>query len=99
MSIPKDSLGKMADTKWHIGYVTKDPDDPRRDKRRCIYFREGNCAYGAPCFGSSHCSKYRESSDHNSDIAIYTVRVRLLGRHIKKPKNKTKRKESTPILP
>lgn len=28
---------KLSDTPWHISYVTKDEDDPRRHKSRCVY--------------------------------------------------------------
>ena len=62
MSIPKSNLSKMTDTKWHIGYVTKEEDDPRRDKRKCLYYEKENnrCKLdGMTCVGSSHCPQYK----------------------------------------
>ncbi len=52
---------RMPDTPWHIGYAKKDEDDPRRDKRRCVYYASGHCQYRKErCFGSSHCGNYSE---------------------------------------
>ena len=54
------------DTPWHIGYAKKEEDDPRRDKRRCIFLEKGRCtngqsgAFAMRCPGSSHCGQYRE---------------------------------------
>lgn len=57
---------------WHIGFVTMDDFDSRRDKRRCIYYvnekesesikpKKNYCKIaGMRCKGSSHCSDYRE---------------------------------------
>lgn len=70
MSLSKDALGKMTDTKWHIGYVTMDPSDTRRDRRKCVNFRKKTktCAYGVPCQGSSHCINYREPKTQKNKI-------------------------------
>ena len=56
----KKHLGSLAGTPWHIGYVTKDEDDPRRDKRKCLYYTDGYCSdrFGQ-CVGSSHCTRYK----------------------------------------
>ena len=60
---------------WHIGYVTMDDFDSRRDKRRCVYYvdesKEKDKIYGeikvnycriagVRCKGSSHCRDYKE---------------------------------------
>ena len=61
------------DTPWHIGYTKKEEDDPRRDKRRCIFLHRGKCqngrsgAFTLQCPGSSHCKEYREEY-HDEDF-------------------------------
>lgn len=40
--------------------VKKSVDDPKRDKRRCVYFQNGSCEINTKCYGSSHCEFYRE---------------------------------------
>lgn len=56
----------LPDTPWHLGYAKKEPNDPRRHKSRCIYFKSGKChcgqsgAYTLKCPGSSHCTCYEE---------------------------------------
>lgn len=58
---------QLPDTPWHLNYVFKEEDDPRRHKARCIYYSAGTCrcirssCYKTKCFGSSHCSEYAES--------------------------------------
>lgn len=91
MSLPRDKLGKMSDTKWHIGYVTKDPDDPRRDKRKCIYFRQGNCAYGGKCYSSVNCSKYKNPDDEKA--VLYSSR-KTVAKSMKPGNGKKKKKEN-----
>lgn len=56
----KKHLGSLAGTPWHVGYVTKKEDDPRRDKRKCLYYTDGHCSdrFGQ-CIGSSHCAHYK----------------------------------------
>lgn len=34
---------QLPDTPWHIGYITKDENDPRRHKARCVHYRDGVC--------------------------------------------------------
>lgn len=41
--------------------VKKKEDDPKRDKRKCIYFDDNFCENQMiVCYGSSHCKYYRE---------------------------------------
>ena len=37
---------RLPDTPWHMGYVKKEQQDPRRHKSRCIYLKSGNCECG-----------------------------------------------------
>ena len=37
---------RLPDTPWHVGFVKKEEDDPRRHKARCIYYAEGVCYQG-----------------------------------------------------
>ncbi len=54
---------KLPDTPWHVGYVKKDENDPRRHKSRCVYNDGNNCTnpYMLYCTSSSHCRFYTES--------------------------------------
>lgn len=56
---------KLPDTPWHIGYVTKDGDDPRRHKARCVYNDGRKCLNGnmTECCGSAHCRFYAETEE------------------------------------
>ena len=56
---------KLPDTPWHISYIRKDEDDPRRHKSRCVYNngKECNNAYMLEWIGSSHCKFYAETWD------------------------------------
>ena len=57
----------LPDTPWHVGFIKKDEDDPRRHKARCIHICEGICNssrsnyYQEKCGGSSHCIEYSET--------------------------------------
>ena len=62
MSFPKGNISQLSDTKWHIGYITKAPNDPRRDKRKCVHYFGGMCRGTVPCKGSSHCADYIKGS-------------------------------------
>ncbi len=49
---------------FNIQYLHRAPGDPVRDKRLCVYFKDGWCKQVvASCFGSSHCDYYREWLD------------------------------------
>ncbi|MCI5620712.1 MAG: hypothetical protein MR355_04000 [Lachnospiraceae bacterium] len=58
---------KLPDTPWHVGYIKKEEDDPRRHKARCIHNVDGECRstcsnyYRETCGGSSHCDDYSET--------------------------------------
>lgn len=57
---------KLPDTPWHVGFVYKDENDPRRHKARCIHLQKRICKCGlsgcylANCIGSAHCKYYAE---------------------------------------
>ena len=61
------SKGRIG-TPTHVEYLKKHHDDPRRDKRRCLYYRkpDGICAslnspnYKERCPSSSKCQWYKE---------------------------------------
>lgn len=43
--------------------VKKKQDDPRRDKRKCIYYNKGACEEKMmKCYGSSYCRYYKEDN-------------------------------------
>lgn len=73
MAMNKQNLSKMQDTKWHIGYVTKATDDPRGDKRRCVYYRDGMCQGLVKCPGSSHCRDYSTDYRNLNPIEEYEI--------------------------
>ena len=55
----KDLVG-LSGTPWHVGYLKKEEDDPRRDKRNCAYYNKGYCTHRfGKCIGSSHCDHYK----------------------------------------
>lgn len=56
---------RLPDTPWHIGYIKKDEDDPRRHKARCVYNDGKRCSHSrvVACCGSSHCRFYAETWD------------------------------------
>ena len=71
----KNQKENLSGFPWHIGYVTMDDFDERRDKRRCIYYvdeskeKDNGCVdakinycriAGVRCKGSSHCGNYKE---------------------------------------
>lgn len=72
---------KLPDTPWHVGYTTKEEDDPRRHKSRCIYKQRNIChqgkssAYMLRCPGSSHCKFYAESEAMAEDVYARTRSV------------------------
>ena len=53
-------LSRMEGTSWHVGYILKKENDPRRHKSRCKYHRvDGTCSYKLhKCDSSSHCKYY-----------------------------------------
>ena len=69
---------RLPDTPWHVGFVKKEEDDPRRHKARCIYYAEGVCHQGKmgcflrKCPGSSHCKYYAESESMAEDVYLKT---------------------------
>ena len=69
---------RLPDTPWHVGFVKKEEDDPRRHKARCIYYAEGVCYQGKmgcflrKCPGSSHCKYYAESESMAEEVYLKT---------------------------
>lgn len=63
MDTKKMELTKLPDTPWHIGYVTKDENAPRRHKARCVYNAGNKCKHPRmlACYGSAHCKFYAET--------------------------------------
>lgn len=72
---------RLPDTPWHIGYVTKDEDDPRRHKARCVYNDGRKCrnVYMLECCGSAHCRFYAETEEdarkYREDMKIKDFRL------------------------
>ena len=59
------NLGNMTGTPWHVETLTRAEGDPRRHRSRCLYFRKEDaycCKYEFRCFGSAHCSSYKEKA-------------------------------------
>ena len=60
---------KLPDSPWHVGFIKKVEDDPRRHKTRCIHICDGVCNssrsnyYQEKCGGSSHCIDYSETQE------------------------------------
>lgn len=55
-------VGRLQGTPWHSEYLKMREGDKRRDKRRCKHHEaDDQCRRaGTKCFGSSHCSHYKE---------------------------------------
>ena len=71
-TMAEKKLGGLAGTPWHVGYVTKEEDDPRRDRRRCQHYstKNGHCSVNVLCYGSAHCRQYRERAvEHKKEKA------------------------------
>lgn len=60
-------LNQLTGTPWHKEKWTRDEDDPRRHRSRCVYHRRDNkCLYHKMnCYGSAHCDEYRETMPDN----------------------------------
>ena len=66
MKIPYNDLKKRI--------IKKNEDEPRRHKKRCIYYGEDSCNYYmVKCPGSSSCTKYKENNfvDYNQNKEKY----------------------------
>ena len=53
----------MTGTPWHVEKFTRQEDDPRRHRSRCIHYDSDSkhCSYRCgQCVGSAHCSHYKE---------------------------------------
>ena len=63
----------LQGTPWHVEKIGREEGDPRRDKRKCKYYRKGEyntCEYNIDaCKGSAHCGNYveRKLDDELSD--------------------------------
>lgn len=56
------NLGRLQGTPWHVGYVTKKENDPRRHRSRCAHYRtDGSCRFHSHCIGSAHCADYEDT--------------------------------------
>ena len=63
-------LGELQGTPWHIDFVRKSENDPRRHRSRCSHYQtDKSCSIYGICIGSSHCKFY-------SDIALENERKR-----------------------
>lgn len=63
-------LGELQGTSWHIEFVRKAENDPKRHRNRCSHYKtDKTCPIYGMCIGSSHCSFYR-------DIALEKERKR-----------------------
>lgn len=65
-------LGGLLGTPWHVGFITKKEDDPRRDKRRCLYYISStkHCKINVFCNGSAHCKDYRDLAYENQQKKV-----------------------------
>ena len=56
-----DDFKRLGGTPWHVGFIYKEEDDPRRHKAHCIHYVSGtkHCKYSSgTCYGSAHCAHY-----------------------------------------
>ncbi len=92
----------LSGTPWHVGYLSMEDGDYRRDKRRCKNFELGKCMIiRAPCLGSSHCPKYSEIYSRNALINMDKPRdsiAPLKPNVIDKSKPEKRRKFSYPQM-
>ena len=58
-----DDKRKLTGHPWHVEILTMAEGDTRRHKKRCVYYSQNNYCRKicGNCFGSSHCSYYKES--------------------------------------
>lgn len=70
-------LSRMEGTSWHVGYILKKENDPRRHKSRCKYHREdGTCSYKLhKCDSSSHCKYYVDKTLEKEKVAYRKKRA------------------------
>lgn len=84
-------INHMTGTPWHVERMHRKEGDSRRNKRRCIYYDEGECRNVrvplVKCSGSAHCMKYRETLTYNntekttfikSQITTYKVKPKKM---------------------
>ena len=60
--------------------VQKDPDDPKRDRRKCTYFEDGYCMFNFQnCNGSAFCKNYKlpQINDDEENEAASKSREKL----------------------
>ena len=53
----------MTGTPWHVEKFTRQEDDPKRHRSRCVHYESASkyCSYRCgQCVGSAHCSQYKE---------------------------------------
>lgn len=55
----------LTGTPWHVDRFTRDEDDPKRHRSRCIYYDKTHtvnfrCEKRGKCIGSAHCEFYYE---------------------------------------
>ena len=81
-------MNGLPDTPWHVGFVKKDKDDPRRHKSRCIHIKNGICLsricdyFNTKCGGSAHCMYYAESESHWEEVKL---NIRTIEEEMKEP--------------
>ena len=54
----------MTGSPWHVEKFTRQENDPRRHRSRCIYYNSASkhCSYRCgQCAGTAHCPKYKEA--------------------------------------
>ncbi len=64
------AVNRMTNVPWHIEKYTREEDDDRRHRNRCVYYRKEDkyCSkLVSKCCGSAHCSYYKELDLENNN--------------------------------
>ena len=94
------NLGDMTGTPWHVERLTRAEGDPRRHRSRCVYFRKEDaycCKYEFRCFGSAHCSGYKEKTRIENHRPQHRHTQRKKDHPLAQPNKTVALKEEDPI--
>ena len=66
-------LNQMTGTPWHVEKYTRQEDDSRRHRSRCVYYtvKSKHCSYRyGNCIGSAHCLYYKEDETNEEKNCV-----------------------------
>lgn len=61
----------MQGTPWHYEYLKSENEDTRRNRKKCIYYKNGMCEKKfIKCNSTIHCEDYRENKKYSTKKII-----------------------------